>query len=332
MTTHQASGASMLIGSSTAMRQLRALIERVAASSIAVLVEGPTGSGKELVARALHEGSGRRGAFVAVNVCAISETMFEAALFGHVRGAFTGAVQDSRGLVAEANGGTLFLDEIGGLPLASQAKLLRVLESKEFRPVGARSDQRSDFRVVAATNEPLARLVGRGTFRQDLAERLAGFTLTVAALAERRADIPELVACFARAAASAPVSIPGDAMASLIAHDWPGNVRELRHTVERILLRSADPGRPTWAEVREALRPLRAQPVPTLSVCAEVVSLERRRLEAVLDAHGWDTATVAAAIGVHRATVYRRMQRLGLAARQEPGARDPAETRVRARR
>ena len=170
---------AQLIGDSTAMHHLRAQITRVASSQIPVLIEGPTGSGKELVAQALHRESERKGPLVAVNVCAIADTMFEDAMFGHVRGAFSGAIGDHTGYLLEAHRGTVFLDEIGSLAIGAQIKLLRALETHEFRPVGARGDRTSDFRLIAATNVPLAKAVSEGAFRADLAFRLSGVVIRV---------------------------------------------------------------------------------------------------------------------------------------------------------
>src|SRR5689334_2690200 len=186
----------LLIGASQPMQQLRALVIRASRSRLPVLIEGPTGAGKELVARALHMGSGRSGDLIAFNVCAIAESVFEDALFGHVKGAFTGAMRDVAGYLAEANGGSLFLDEINGLPLASQAKLLRASVTGLFRPVGAQRDRTSDFRLIAATNDDLASAVAAGSFRRDLLYRLSGLTISVPALSARLDDLPELVQHF----------------------------------------------------------------------------------------------------------------------------------------
>jgi DNA-binding NtrC family response regulator len=308
----------MLIGESVPMRQLRTMITRVAASALPVLIEGETGVGKELVARALHQASGRRGALVSFNVCAIADTMFEDALFGHVRGAYTGAVQNAPGYLAEANGGTLFLDEISGLPPASQAKLLRAIETKEFRPVGANADRRSDFRVVAASNESLAALVEAGRFRRDLSHRLGGIRLAVPALRERAEDIPALVHRF-----SVQCTLPGvepvifseSALRRLQAYDWPGNVRELRYIVEAA---SALASGPTLGAGDVA---------PYLGAGAGApqkrAAYHDLQLLTQLEQAAWDINEAARRLGVHRATVYRRLKRLQVDARPAGGEQTP---------
>jgi DNA-binding NtrC family response regulator len=302
--TPQASGA-LLIGESLPMRQLRALVARIAASTLPVLIEGETGSGKELVARALHEGSGRSGALVALNVCAVPEPMFEATMFGHVRGAFTGAMRNSTGYLTEANRGTLFLDEVSGLSLGNQVKLLRAIETKEFRPVGGPADQRSDFRLVAASNEGVAQLVERGRMRRDLAHRLGGLLVSVPPLRERMEDVPVLAMHFAMLVSAErcrDAVIGRGAMRVLESHSWPGNVRELRHVVEASIALSS--GQIEEHDVVELIRP------------ANVRSRRRVRrdgdLVAELDRCAWDVDQVANQLGVHRATVYRRLRRLGI--------------------
>jgi len=308
MPTRSAStaAATEIIGESPAIRAVRALVERVAPLRLPVLIQGPTGSGKELVARALHTLSGRRGRFVAVNVCAIADAMFEATLFGHVRGAFTGAVGDAAGYLAEADGGTLFLDEIGGLSPPMQAKLLRALETHEFRPVGGRRDQRSDFRVVAATNEAMHVLVATGRFRADLAHRLDVVSIDVPALTERLEDVPPLARHFAALASAAAAPLAPDALERLQAHDWPGNVRELKNLVERVVA-LAPAGALHARDVEAHLRRPRAA-----AVMPDAAAGERDELLALLARCGWDTAEAARRLGLHRATVYRRMERLGI--------------------
>jgi DNA-binding NtrC family response regulator len=323
----------LILGVSPSIRRLRGLIERVAASALPVTIEGPTGAGKELVAQSLHLASGRSGRNVAFNVCAVADAMLEDALFGHVRGAFTGALSDRAGFLEEADGGTLFLDEVGGMPIGAQAKLLRALETGVFRPVGGRSDHRSDFRLVAATNMPLAELVARGEFRPDLSFRLAGFTLTVPPLRDRMEDLPALVEHFVRALdPSGRTRLALGALAVFRGYHWPGNVRELRHVVERSMLLATTPlvgAEPARAALQVAVsrtqRPHR--------------EFTERRLRTVLELNGWDVAATARALGVHRATVYRRLKRLAIspaeAARdlafRPDRTRDPTSSVVRER-
>lgn len=299
----------MLVGDSAAIREVRVLVGRAAPTSLPVLIQGPTGSGKELVARAVHAASGRRGRFVAVNVCAIAETMFEDALFGHVRGAFTGATSDAPGYLAEADRGTIFLDEIGSLEVGLQGKLLRAIEEGEFRPVGGRDNRKSDFRVVSATNEPLNELIQDGRFRSDLINRLNGLVIRVPPLRERLEDIPLLVDYFLTRAAgqSSEVTITSDALRMLQCYEWPGNVRELRHMIERAIA-LADGQVLGREEIMSAIR----YGSGSLVFEAPQNSPYRQQLIEALVANGWDTAAAAAHLGVHRATVYRRMHRFGV--------------------
>jgi two-component system NtrC family response regulator len=295
-----------IIGDSAPIRHLRQLIRIAAQSKLSVLIQGPTGAGKELVAQSLHAASGRRGRIVAFNVCAISESMFEDTLFGHVRGAFTGATSDRDGFLREANGGTVFLDEVSGLDFAMQAKLLRAVETGEFRPVGARADAASDFRVVAATNEDVATLVRDGRFRADLAHRLSGVILRVPALDERREDVPRLALHFATLAGIPTERVTDAALSMLRERTWPGNVRELRQVVEWAGMIGEQTL--TVSAVEQALS-------TRISHSAYAVSREdeqRRELHELLSRHRWDVQLVSDALQVHKATLYRRMKRLGL--------------------
>ena len=227
-----------MIGRSEAMQRVYRLAQLVAPRSTSVLIVGPTGSGKELVARALHELSPRASKpFVAVNCAAIPEALLESELFGHARGAFTGAVQAQLGRIPAAHGGTLFLDEVSELPFSMQAKLLRFLEQKEVQRLGTAEVTRVDVRVIAASNVDLAGRAGRGEFREDLFYRLAAFPLELPPLSERRADIVPLaehfLACMAAAMSGPCPRLNEEAVRVLEAHPWKGNVRELQHVMER---------------------------------------------------------------------------------------------------
>jgi DNA-binding NtrC family response regulator len=294
-------GTDGIIGDSPAVRSMRALIDLAAPSNLPVLIQGPTGSGKELVAAALHTISKRAGRFVAFNVCAIGDAMFEDALFGHVRGAFTGAISDSLGLLREGDRGTVFFDEISGLHPALQAKLLRAVETQEFRPVGANRDARSAFRFVAATNVPLERLVAAGEFRSDLAHRIGAIVIHVPPLLHRLEDIPSLALHFLARSGSGPCVIEEAAIRVLQRHTWSGNIRELKHVVEWANLLGE--GR-LIARVVEVALSQRTPSGEQIDDTREYVELRN-----LLDIHGWDTESAARALGVHRATLYRRMKR-----------------------
>ena len=223
-----------VLGTSTEMRRLFTVLEKVAASDATLLIQGETGVGKELVARAIHDASPRaRYPFVVVDCGAIAENLIESELFGHVRGAFSGAVSDRRGLFEEADGGTLFLDEIGELPASLQPRLLRVIESRELRRVGSNASKRVDVRLVCATNRSLAEGVNDGSFREDLYYRIAVVEVLLPPLRERREDIPPLAEHFYRRYAGENEALPAELRSSLLSRAWPGNVRELRNFIER---------------------------------------------------------------------------------------------------
>jgi DNA-binding NtrC family response regulator len=229
-----------MVGNSRPMRDLAQLLQTVAATSSTVLITGETGTGKELAARAIHHSSPRRGnRFVALNCSAIPETLLEAELFGHVRGAFSGAVANRQGRLEQAHRGTLFLDEVGTMSPALQAKLLRVLQEREFERVGDSTTIRIDVRVIAATHSDLARMVADGTFRQDLYYRLNVIPVKVPALRERREDIPLLAQHFLERLCGdlgrPPATVSQEAMRRLMAYEWPGNVRQLENSIERAL-------------------------------------------------------------------------------------------------
>lgn len=232
-----------LVGNSSAMTDLRTQIVRAAGSQLSVLVQGETGCGKDVVAQGIHDLSERaRNPMVIVNCAAIPDTLLESELFGHTKGAFSGADQAKEGLLAQANGGTLFLDEIGDMPLALQSKLLRVLETRQFRPLGARQEQHSDFRLVAATHQPLQQAIQDGHFRRDLFYRLSQFPLRVIPLRERPNDLEALSRHFIRLyterEGSGPSGISSHALHRLTDYNFPGNVRELRNIIELACLQT----------------------------------------------------------------------------------------------
>lgn len=233
-------GAGDMIGTSPAIEEVRRVVSRVAPTPVSVLIEGETGSGKELVASAIHQASGRRGPMVAINCIAIAPELFESELFGHTKGAFTGAHQAREGLFIAAKGGTLFLDEISEMPVAMQAKLLRALETRRVRPVGADQEVPVDVRLVTASNRDLGDAVRKGLFREDLYFRLNVVSVKVPALRDRTVDIPDLLDHFSRRLAQelgvSPHEFRPDEIERLQTYSWPGNVRELRNVVERTLL------------------------------------------------------------------------------------------------
>jgi two-component system response regulator HydG len=283
---------------------LRDYLPKVARSTATVLITGATGTGKERVAQALHElGPRRGGAFVAVNCAALPDSLAEAELFGHTRGAFTGAVAATRGHVAEASGGTLFLDEVGEMSTAGQSKLLRVLEARAVTPVGSSRAVPVDVRVVAATNQPLESLVGCGRFRADLYYRLSVARLHLPPLKERKEDIPALVEHTLREfnerdqqAVRAP---EGELLECLLAHDWPGNVRELRNVLEAVFI-DPPPGRIQFDDLPPAFRDMFGR-------YRRAVPLERERLLAALEQARWNKAQAAKQLNWSRMTLYRKL-------------------------
>jgi DNA-binding NtrC family response regulator len=272
-----------IIGRTPVMHQLFELLRTVAATSSTVIVTGETGTGKELVARAIHDASPRRSQrFVAINCSAIPETLLEAELFGHVRGAFTGAVANRQGRVEQANRGTLFLDEVGTMSPGLQSKLLRVLQSREFERVGDSQTVKVDVRVIGATNSDLKRMVEEGSFREDLYYRLNVIPIRVPALRERRADIPLLAQHFLdRLAREATpprnrVTVGQDAQQALMAFDWPGNVRQLENVMERTFALSPGKSQIALGDLPEEIQKVRVPANPAEFALPEAgVELER---------------------------------------------------------
>lgn len=312
MTTRAQQIDSLLIGHDPVLQRAKEVIEKIGPSNIAVLIEGESGTGKELAAEALHSVGSRRGAFVPANVCAIADSMFEDAFFGHVRGAFTGADGASQGFLQEADGGTIFLDEIAGLPVRHQIKLLRAIETGSFRALGAASDSRSRFRIISASNEPLPALLQRGELRRDLVHRLAGIVLRLPPLRERGADIELLAQRFAMAqthSSGEPCLVSATALTRLRAHHWPGNIRELRQLIESAAILS--PEREIGRSIVEELLFSYSRRVPH-SFQQTRAAEERVLLVAALAAAEGDARRAAGMLGASRATVYRLARSHGL--------------------
>jgi two-component system response regulator HydG len=308
-----------LVGISPPMQALFALLERVAQVASPALVLGETGTGKELVAHALHHlGPRAAGPFVAVNCAALPESLLESELFGHTRGAFTGATQARRGLFVDADGGTLLLDEIGELSPPLQARLLRVLESGEVRPVGSDAVRTVDVRVVAATHQPISERVGSGQFREDLYVRLNVLPIAIPPLRERGDDIRLLAEHFldktrARLPAAAARAFSADGMAALLGHPWPGNVRELKHLIERLAVTS-DQEIIDGAAVRGALAlPAQRAPSPfgVFEVLPTLRDLEQQYIDHVLERTEGNKTRAADILGIDPSTLHRRSKARG---------------------
>jgi len=316
----RAAGFEEIVGASPAMAEVFAMVEQVADADATVLLRGETGTGKELVARALHRRSRRREMpFVAVNCTAIPRDLMESEFFGHEKGAFTGAVARRIGRFEQANGSTLFLDEVGDLDLAIQAKLLRVLQEQELTRVGAKDAIKVDVRIVAATNRGLEELVKDGRFRDDLYYRLNVIPIRLPPLRERTGDLPALLEHFlgsfaARYGRAAPIA-PPDLLAAARAYPWPGNVRELRNLCERAVLMGWAAVAPILGAAREA--PAAGAPVdtglPLLEARARIVErFEREYLVRLLTEHKGKVGEVARAAGIAERNLYEKMKAYGL--------------------
>jgi DNA-binding NtrC family response regulator len=348
-----------LLGGSEAMRRVRALVEKVAETDATVLVRGESGTGKELVARAIHDRSRarRRGAFVAVNCAALPSELIESELFGHERGAFTGAQARRQGKFEQADGGTLFLDEIGDMSANVQAKLLRALEERRIERLGGSDSIPVDVRIVSATHRPLEEEIERGNFRADLFYRLRVVTVEIAPLRERREDIPMLAERFARAAAekyNLPArAISPAAMRRLVEYDWRGNVRELRNAVERASVlaegdvieardlpeeikparaaqaqgaRAKETNEPSVVESPPAGESLGGLSVPfTADFREDRREFERRYITRCLEETAGNVTRAAAMLGMHRQSLQHKLRELGLARRYVSVPADEAD-------
>lgn len=301
-----------IVGDSPPMHKMFELVRHVAKTDATVLVRGESGTGKELVARAVHANSARRYfPIVPVNCGAIPESLLESELFGHEKGAFTGAQFRRKGKIEMADGGTLFLDEVGAIPLKMQVDLLRVLETKELTRLGGSRSVKVDFRVICATNDDLEKAVKQGTFREDFYFRINVFSIEMPPLRERRSDIPLLarhfVERFARQMDKRITGISAAAMDLLVAYDWPGNVRELSNAIERAMVVGAPP------EIRPDDLPVR-HPRAAGAAAGDVslAELERRHIADVLERSGWNISRTAEILDVDRATIYNKIKRYGL--------------------
>ncbi|MFZ4577212.1 MAG: sigma 54-interacting transcriptional regulator [Myxococcota bacterium] len=316
-----------LQGQSSEMREIFALLARAAPSDSTMLVEGESGTGKELVAEAIHGHSRRaQGPFVIFDCSAVQRELVESELFGHIRGAFTGAVATRKGALAEAHGGTLFLDEIGELDLDLQPKLLRALEKREIKPVGSNERVAVDVRIVAATNRDLAQMVREGTFREDLYYRLAVIRVNLPPLRRRSADIPLLVNHFlaelqSRNPRAGVLSVSFETMRQLQAYPWPGNVRELRNHIERAAVLSD--GKELQVHLDAGLSLPGREPrgqgldvdydLPFKDAKARLVdAFERAYWQRALDAHQWNISAAARATGLHRKSLEYLIKKLDL--------------------
>jgi DNA-binding NtrC family response regulator len=311
-----------LIGRTPGMMGVYKQIARATDSVVPVLIVGESGTGKELVARALHRNGLRaERPFVAINCGALTETLLESELFGHRRGAFTGAVADAKGIFEQAQGGTVFLDEIGETSPALQVKLLRVLQEGEIRPLGGGRAIKVDNRVVAATNRDLERAVAEQQFRADLYYRLSVIVIRLPPLRERRDDIPLLVSAFLKAActrAGRRVELSPGALDVLLAYDWPGNVRQLENTLERIVLFS--PGAVVGPDELTALlqNARRDVPIGLFEDLPTLEEVERRYVEHVLQVVRRNRTRAADVLGIDRRTLYRMAERYGIKLGDEP--------------
>lgn len=334
----------VLVGQSPRLRHILRMSEKLGNCRWPVLLQGETGTGKEVVARAIHKVKSE-GPFVTIDCSAMVGPLMESELFGHVKGAFTGAAVSKIGLIELANGGTAFLDEIGELPLDLQAKLLRVLQEKEFRPVGSLLQRRSDFRVIAATNRDLAKEVEKGTFRRDLFYRLNVVNLRLPALRDRKEDIPALIAHFLERYGRNH-SLAQESLEAMIAYEWPGNVRELENCIQHMVAMNSGPllhaadlpsmlqhfmaGRRGQAMVMAAgsvvpppatngvavlpfAAPAAVKEAPAQPRIVPLVEVERKAIMDALDYTQGDRAVAAHLLGIGRTTLYRKLKEYELA-------------------
>ena len=320
-----------IVGSSAKIQDVLRMISRLKDTRTPVLITGESGTGKELVARAIHLGGGfAKQPFVAVDCGSLVPTLIESELFGYEKGAFTGALKSKTGLFQSANGGTIFLDEIGELPVEMQAKLLRVLQEKEVRPVGSNQRVKVDVRVIAASNRDLESEYRNGTFRKDLYFRLNVVTVHLPALRERRSDIPMLAHWFLdRYAAGTSIQITNSAMKCLLQYDWPGNVRELENCMERAIAlgdrRTIDVG-DLPAGIASASQALETDAAPSAASLSstDLEDIERATIQRVFEQVKGDKALAGRMLGISRATLYRKLKRYNIGGHARLSPTSPA--------
>jgi len=311
-----------IIGNSMQMEKVFGVVRKVADTDASVLITGESGTGKELIARSIHANSSRRDApFIAINCAAIPRDLLESELFGHLKGAFTGAIRDKTGKFQMAEGGTLFLDEVGDLPVELQPKLLRALQEKEVEPVGGTSVQKLDVRVVSATNLDVDSAIAAGRFREDLYYRLSVIPIHLPPLRERRKDIPLLIRHFCSKHASEKVTFDKDALEALLIYHWPGNVRELENTVERLLImRNGDTI--TLDDLPDKFRGETVSGSAVVKLPDEGYSLEQLEREVVVNAlerNGWNQAAAARFLRIPRHTLIYRLEKFGITLPEKKG-------------
>lgn len=305
-----------MIATSPAMEKIVTIINKVADTDAAVLLTGESGTGKELVARAIHQHSGRSNApFITINCAAIPRDLLESELFGHTKGAFTGAVRDKAGKFFLADTGTLFLDEVGELLPELQPKLLRVLQQKEVEPIGATKARKIDVRIISATNLDLEKAIAEGHFREDLYYRLAVIPLHLPPLRDRKEDIPLLVRFFARKMSPEPIEFTNEVIRAMSAYTWPGNIRELENTIERLLIMRTAP-LISYEELPEALKKndphIQEAHIMLPPEGYSLEQLEREIIETALHQNGWNQAAAARFLRIPRHTLLYRMEKYGI--------------------
>jgi transcriptional regulator with PAS, ATPase and Fis domain len=318
-------GFDQMIGKSSAMQALYKLLDRVCDSNATVLINGENGTGKELIAKALHYNSKRRkNKFLVINCGAFNENLLESELFGHMKGSFTGATKDKKGLFEAANGGTLFLDEIGDTSMQMQVKLLRVLQEGTYTPVGSTDVKSSNVRILAATNKDLQKMVKDQTFREDLFYRLHVINVVVPPLRDRKEDIPILsdhfLGKFSKETNSSKKDIDKKCLNRLMDHDWPGNVRELENEIERLCVLAGDENMITDEFLSGRIKEKPGNQYPGLRVNGTlkdaVETLEKQLIREGLDRTNWNKSKLAKELGISRAGLIMKVEKYGLEKRR----------------